>query len=174
MVLARKSQNTGAAATSRRSQRSIACQIKGRFQWLLRLSSSRSSSLANLRYMFAGGLRHATAYCSNIPLREFESLPFGNQSCLWIGSGPPLQPSVVSPIPRVTQYWDHDHVFAKQIASDASQGQPNCCKAHNVLFDLISVYPVGAKWSNRLPPANVFDGPIFRIVPDIQPLLSGN
>lgn len=75
---------------------------------------------------------------------------------------------------RVTQFWDHDHVFAKQIANDASQGQPNCCKAHDVLFDLAAVYPMGAKWSDRLPPPNVFDGPIFHIVSDIQPLLSGH
>jgi hypothetical protein len=39
---------------------------------------------------------------------------------------------------------------------------------------LIAVYPVGAKWSDRLPPANIFDGPIFRIVPNIQLLLTGH
>ena len=70
--------------------------------------------------------------------------------------------------PRVTQYWDHDHVLANMLANE---NQPNCCEAKNILFDLIAVYPPGVTWSGRLPRAEIFDGPIFRIVPKIQAAL---
>ncbi len=70
--------------------------------------------------------------------------------------------------PRVTQFWDHDHWLANEMAKE---NQPNCCEAKDILFDLVAVYPPGINWSDRLPRAAVFDGPIFRTVPKIQPLL---
>jgi hypothetical protein len=78
--------------------------------------------------------------------------------------------------PRVSQFWDHDHILANQIEKDAeaSRGRPNCCEAKSILFDLAAVYPVAAKWSDHLPPPVIFDGPIFRILPNIQALLSGH
>lgn len=78
--------------------------------------------------------------------------------------------------PRVAQFWDHDHILANRIEKDAaaSQGGPNCCKAHDILFDLVAVYPAPAKWADHLPPPDIFDGPIVDVVPKIQPLLSGH
>lgn len=73
--------------------------------------------------------------------------------------------------PRVTQFWDHDHVLANMLAKE---NQPNCCEAKDILFDLVAMYPAGVKWSDRLPHADVFDGPIFRIVPTIQAALAGH
>jgi hypothetical protein len=73
--------------------------------------------------------------------------------------------------PRVTQFWDHDHLLANKMAAE---NQPNCCKAHEILFDLAAIYPSGSIWSDHLPHPDVFDGPIFRIIPNIQPLLSGH
>jgi hypothetical protein len=77
---------------------------------------------------------------------------------------------------RVTQLWDHDHALANQIEKDAaaSQNQPNCCEAKNILFDLAAVYPAEANWSDRLPHPDVFDGPIFHVVPKIQSALSAH
>lgn len=74
---------------------------------------------------------------------------------------------------RATQIWDHDHILANQIERDAvAQEQPNCCKAHDVLFDLIAVYPGAAKWSDHLPPPSIFDGPLLKVIPQLQPFLS--
>jgi hypothetical protein len=73
--------------------------------------------------------------------------------------------------PRVTQYWDHDHVLANKMAAE---NQPNCCQAKNILFDLVAVYPPGSTWSEHLPHPDVFDGPIFRMIPNIQALLSSH
>jgi hypothetical protein len=74
---------------------------------------------------------------------------------------------------RVAQFWDHDHILANQIERDAvaSKGRPNCCEAHDILFDLVALYPAAAKWSDHLPPPTIFDGPIVKVVPQIQPLL---
>jgi hypothetical protein len=78
--------------------------------------------------------------------------------------------------PRVVQFWDHDHILANQIEKDAaaSHARADCCEAKSILFDLAAVYPVAAKWSDRLPPPAIFDGPIFRIAPNIEALLSRN
>ncbi|MBV9301002.1 MAG: hypothetical protein JOY62_07160 [Acidobacteriaceae bacterium] len=75
--------------------------------------------------------------------------------------------------PRVSQFWDHDHLLANQIARDAAadQTQANCCEAKSILFDLAAVYPASATWSDHLPHANVFDGPIVDIIPKVQAAL---
>jgi hypothetical protein len=68
---------------------------------------------------------------------------------------------------RVRQFWDKSHALA-QVMADASDSQPKpkCCNRKGVLWDLIAVYPAGAVWNDRLPPAIVFDGPVVKVVPD--------
>lgn len=75
--------------------------------------------------------------------------------------------------PRVSQFWDHDHMLANQIEKDAaaSHARPDCCEAKSILFDLAAVYPVATKWSDRLPPPTIFDGPIVKVALRIGPLL---
>jgi hypothetical protein len=77
---------------------------------------------------------------------------------------------------RVAQFWDHDHILANRIERDAvaSKGRPNCCEAHDILFDLVALYPAAGKWADHLPPPTVFDGPIANVVAQIQPLFSGH
>ena len=70
---------------------------------------------------------------------------------------------------RARQFWDHDHLLASILAKE---NQPNCCEAKDILFDLVAVYPPGTKWSDGLPHADVFNGPIFRIVPRIEAALA--
>ena len=63
---------------------------------------------------------------------------------------------------RVSQYWDADHVLAHRMAEDARPPQPaqSCCLRSDTLWDLAAVYPRDARWTDRLPPATVFDGPV--------------
>ena len=63
---------------------------------------------------------------------------------------------------RAQQYWDPDHLVAKRLAADARspQPQPDCCDKSGVLWDLVAVYPKGATWTDRLPPAILFNGPV--------------
>ena len=75
--------------------------------------------------------------------------------------------------PRVQQYWDPDHVLATQMAQDSRPPQPeqDCCVRSDILWDLAAVYPPGAAWSERMPPAVVFNGPVVDIVKDIEAAL---
>lgn len=67
---------------------------------------------------------------------------------------------------RVRQFWDKEHSLAKILAgSHSGQTDPRCCKRAGILWDLIAVYPAGALWSDRMPPAVVFDGPVVRMMP---------
>jgi hypothetical protein len=74
---------------------------------------------------------------------------------------------------RVQQYWDPDHVVAKQMAKDARAPQPahDCCERSGILWDLAAVYPRGATWSDRMPPALMFNGPVVDVTSEIQSAL---
>ena len=74
---------------------------------------------------------------------------------------------------RVQQYWDRDHVLAKQMAADARAPQPEqeCCVRSGILWDLVAVYPKGLLWQERMPPATVFNGPVVDITKAIEAAL---
>jgi hypothetical protein len=63
---------------------------------------------------------------------------------------------------RVQQYWDPDHTLARRLAADARPPQPvqECCEKDGILWDLAAVYPPGARWEDRLPPATLFSGTV--------------
>jgi hypothetical protein len=74
---------------------------------------------------------------------------------------------------RVQQYWDPDHVLAKQMEADAREPQPvqECCVRMGILWDLAAVYPKGPVWSDRLPAAVVFNGPVVDVTAAIEEVL---
>jgi hypothetical protein len=78
------------------------------------------------------------------------------------------------PDPRVLQYWDPDHVLAYRMAQDARAPQPTqgCCERNNALWDLVAVYPKGSRWTDKMPVATVFDGPIVDVVDAVERALS--
>jgi hypothetical protein len=63
---------------------------------------------------------------------------------------------------RVQQYWDRDHVLARQMQRDARhpQPEPGCCERNGIIWDLAAVYPKGSTWTEQLPIAMVFNGPV--------------
>jgi hypothetical protein len=71
--------------------------------------------------------------------------------------------------PRVQQYWDPNHFVADQMAKDARAPQPvqGCCERAGHLWDLAAVYPRRALWSDRLPTAVAFDGPVVDVTDGI-------
>jgi hypothetical protein len=85
---------------------------------------------------------------------------------------PPIS-AVLGRIPdvRVQQYWDPNHLVAKRMAADARapQPEPECCTQNGVLWDLVAAYPKGALWTDRMPPATLFNGPILDL--DLNPFL---
>lgn len=66
---------------------------------------------------------------------------------------------------RARHYWDENHVLAKVMKRDARSPQPKeeCCENDGVLWDLAAIYPQGARWDASMPPAVLFDGPVYRI-----------
>ena len=63
---------------------------------------------------------------------------------------------------RVRQYYDAEHVLAKRLKTEARSPQPipDCCTRQGVLWDLIAVYPAGVAWTDKLPVATFFNGPV--------------
>lgn len=71
---------------------------------------------------------------------------------------------------RVRHYWDEGHVLASVMKRDARPPQPKeeCCDNDGVLWDLVAIYPKGARWEASMPPAVVFDGPVYRVTPQMS------
>jgi hypothetical protein len=61
---------------------------------------------------------------------------------------------------RVRQFWDKDHLVAKQLDKQLSSLQPNCCRNEGILWDLVALYPKGAHWDAT--PIFV-DGPVAKV-----------
>ena len=70
---------------------------------------------------------------------------------------------------RAQQYWDPDHLVAKKLAADRRSPQPEeeCCERSGILWDLVAVYPNGATWTDRVPVAVLFNGPVMDVKADI-------
>ena len=74
------------------------------------------------------------------------------------------------PDPRVRQYWDPNHLVSTRLEADARPPQPEaeCCRQRGMLWDIAAVYPAGVTWTDRLPPAVVFNGPIIDVTSAIE------
>ena len=76
---------------------------------------------------------------------------------------------------RAQQYWDPNHLIAKQMADDARppQPEPECCDHTGILWDLVAVYPRGAKWDERMPAAVLFNGPVADVLDPLREAIGG-
>jgi hypothetical protein len=74
------------------------------------------------------------------------------------------------PDSRVRQYWDPKTRVASLLARDARppQPEPDCCERAGVLWDIVAVYPPGAVWDDRMPPAIVFGGPLVGMAEAVE------
>jgi hypothetical protein len=54
------------------------------------------------------------------------------------------------PDPRVVQFWDKDHLIAKQLQQQLSTSQL-CCRRNGIIWDVASVYPKDAQWGTSSP-----------------------
>ena len=71
---------------------------------------------------------------------------------------------------RARQLWDSQHFVAKQLAKDASppQPEPECCLHDGILWDLVAVYPPEAKWTDKMPPAVLFNGAVVHLEEELE------
>jgi hypothetical protein len=76
---------------------------------------------------------------------------------------------------RVRQYYDADHLLAKRLKLDAQPPQPvpDCCTRKGILWDLMAIYPAGPTWSDRIPVAAVFNGPVVDVIDALKTALAG-
>ena len=74
---------------------------------------------------------------------------------------------------RVQQYWDPNHLLATHLKKDARAPQPeqDCCIRSGILWDLAAVYQPGSMWSEQMPPATVFNGPVVDVTDAIEDAL---
>lgn len=66
---------------------------------------------------------------------------------------------------RAIQFWDKQHVIAGLLKASAGNENPGCCKRNETLWDVIAVYPPGAKWTEAFPAPTFFAGPVIRGAP---------
>jgi hypothetical protein len=66
---------------------------------------------------------------------------------------------------RAIQWWDNQHIIAGLLKASAGKENPGCCKRNETLWDVISVYPPGMKWTETLPSPAFFAGPVVRGAP---------
>jgi hypothetical protein len=71
---------------------------------------------------------------------------------------------------RAQQFWDENHLVAKQVAADARAPQPvpECCDESGIPWDVAALYPKGAVWTDRLPSAVFFAGPVVKFESALQ------
>jgi hypothetical protein len=88
---------------------------------------------------------------------------------------PPIS-AVLGRLPdeRVRQFWDPDHAVSAQLKKDARPPQPvqECCEQNGHLWDLAAVYPAGSTWTDRLPPATLFNGPVVDLGDSLRDALT--
>ena len=63
--------------------------------------------------------------------------------------------------PRVTQFWDKDHLIAKQLDQQLSTSQPKCCRHAGILWDVVALYPKGVQWGGSQPA--FIDGSLVKV-----------
>lgn len=64
--------------------------------------------------------------------------------------------------PQAVQYWDKDHLVARELRQQLSS-EPSCCQRKGVLWDLAALYGKQAQWGNS-PPVFI-DGPVVDAAP---------
>jgi hypothetical protein len=76
---------------------------------------------------------------------------------------------------RVRQFYDPDHLLAKHLNADARPPQPvpDCCTQKGVFWDLMAIYPAGGSWTDRLPVATFFNGPVVDAIDGLERVFSG-
>jgi hypothetical protein len=63
--------------------------------------------------------------------------------------------------PRVTQFWDNDHLVAKELEHQLpADMQLHCCRRKGVLWDVVALYSHDTQWEHASP--DFVDGPVVK------------
>lgn len=73
---------------------------------------------------------------------------------------------------RARQFWDKDNLVPRQIGErirgDSNHPEPDCCWENDVPWDMVMLYPPGAKWDDAPPAAVFIDGPVYRVKAQLE------
>jgi hypothetical protein len=53
--------------------------------------------------------------------------------------------------PRVVQFWDKDHLVAKELKQQFPGSQTLCCQRKGILWDVAALYPTQVEWGTSAP-----------------------
>jgi glycine/serine hydroxymethyltransferase len=70
---------------------------------------------------------------------------------------------------RVIQFWDKDHLVAKELQQQLSSSQI-CCRRNGIIWDVAALYPTGVQWGTSAPV--FFGGAVLDVAGDIRQHLS--
>lgn len=72
--------------------------------------------------------------------------------------------------PRVVQFWDSDHLVAKELKQQFPNSQTLCCQRNAILWDVAALYPPGVGWGSSAPA--YFGGAILDVADNVRQQLS--
>jgi len=72
--------------------------------------------------------------------------------------------------PRVEQFWDKNHLIAKELDQQLSSSQPKCWRHAGILWDVVALYPKGVQWG-RFQPVFI-DGAVVKVEAELAKQLS--
>jgi len=53
--------------------------------------------------------------------------------------------------PRVAQFWDKEHLVARELRQQFPSSDKLCCQRNGILWDVAALYPSGVQWRNSTP-----------------------
>lgn len=72
--------------------------------------------------------------------------------------------------PRVVQFWDKDHLVAKELKQQFPSSQTLCCQRNGILWDVAALYPPAVEWGTSAPV--YFGGAVLDVAGQVQQRLS--
>ena len=67
--------------------------------------------------------------------------------------------------PRAVQFWDKDHLVAKELQHQLSTSQI-CCQRNGIIWDAAAVYPKNVQWGAS--PPVFFGGAVLDVADDVR------
>ena len=66
---------------------------------------------------------------------------------------------------RAVQFWDKDHLVAKELRQHLSSNQV-CCERDGIIWDVAALYPSGAHWGASSP--EFFGGAVLDVAHEVR------
>src|SRR5258707_11297084 len=71
--------------------------------------------------------------------------------------------------PRAVQFWDKDHLVAKELQQQVSSSQI-CCQRNGIIWDVAALYPKDMQWETSTPV--FFGGAVLDVAGNVRQHLS--